>query len=224
MWREYKGKMANWWGKERWSLVLAMILGICLFGVWIAEYTKAYSQSIQNGIANEVVRFHVLANSDELFDQELKLLVRDGVLAEMGERLSACETKEESLALLENLQVEICQIAQEIVVAEGYAYPVSVSLVREQFPQKEYDDLVFPSGIYDAVRIEIGAAKGQNWWCVLYPQMCFVDATWGHMTEESAMKLENALTEEEYLVVSAMGDDDWVPQMKLKIVELWQNR
>lgn len=224
MWEGYKTTVGNWWHKERWNVVLAMALGLCLSGFWMAEYTKAYSQTIQNGIATKVVRFHVLANSDEVYDQELKLLVRDGVLAEFGERLSTCETKEDSIVLLEDVQMEICQLAQKIVVAEGYAYPVSVSLVREQFPEKQYDDLVFPAGTYDALRIEIGEAEGQNWWCVLYPQMCFVDAAWGSMTEESALRLEHTLTEEEYLVVSALGEEAVVPKMKLKIVELWQNR
>ena len=92
---------------------------------------------------------------------------------------------------MENAQQEICETAEAEVLAQGYAYPVRVSLVREEFPFKKYDDLIFPAGVYDALRIEIGAAEGQNWWCVLYPQMCFVDAAWGYSTEESHDKMQD---------------------------------
>ncbi|WP_317854961.1 stage II sporulation protein R [Chakrabartyella piscis] len=222
MFQIWKKKALDLWQKEKWNYVMALTIGLCIFGGIMAEYTQAYSQTIQNGIATKVVRFHVLANSNTDADQELKLLVRDGVLETYGEMLATCETKAESLALLEAATVEICKLAQEIVVSEGYDYPVSVSLVREQFPMKQYDDLTFPSGIYDALRIEIGLAEGNNWWCVLYPQMCFVDATWGYMTEESNLRLENTLTNEEYLVVSALSQEEITPKIKFKVVELWQ--
>ncbi|MBQ7104042.1 MAG: stage II sporulation protein R, partial [Anaerotignum sp.] len=107
-------------------------------------------------------------------------------------------------------------------IAAGYDYPVSVSLVREEFPFKRYDDLIFPAGVYDALRVEIGRAEGQNWWCVLYPRMCFVDAAWGCVTEESHLRLKNTLTEEEYLIVSALEQEEAVPKIKLKILEFWQ--
>ena len=177
---------------------------------------------IQNGIAAKVVRFHVLANSDSEEDQTLKLAVRDRILQDYGERLERCENKEKTLQALENMEQEICETALQEVIRQGYDYPVSVSLVREEFPFKKYDDLIFPAGVYDALRIEIGEAEGQNWWCVLYPQMCFVDAAWGYSTEESHRKLENTLTEEEFLIVSALEQEKLTPKIKLKILEFWQ--
>lgn len=217
-------KIYELWKKEKWYWCAAVVIGVTFSVVFGAYWTKGYSQIIQNGISAKVVRFHVLANSDTKMDQSLKIKVRDAVLAEYGELLSTCTSKEETLEKLEGAKAEICKTAQKEVLAQGYDYEVSVSLVREDFPYKRYDDLVFPAGVYDALRIEIGEAKGQNWWCVLYPQMCYVDASWGYTTDESYQRLENSLTKEEFLVVSAMSQEDITPKVKFKVVEWWQEK
>ena len=210
------------WEKEKWYWLMAVIIGVLFSLIFGAHWTKGYSEMIQNGIAAKVVRFHVLANSDSEADQNLKLAVRDRVLQEYGDLLETCENKEETLTALEHAKQEICETAAKEVVAQGYDYPVRVSIVREEFPFKKYDDLIFPAGVYDALRIEIGEAEGQNWWCVLYPQMCFVDAAGGYSTEESPRKRENTLTEEEFLIVSALEQEELTPKIKLKILEFWQ--
>lgn len=210
------------WKKEKWYWCAAVLIGVVFVLIFSAHWTKGYSDMIQNGIAGKVVRFHVLANSDTEADQALKLAVRDKVLQEYADLLTECENKEETLAALEKAKQEICETAAAEVLSQGYDYPVRVSLVREEFPFKKYDDLIFPAGVYDALRIEIGQAEGQNWWCVLYPQMCFVDAAWGYSTEESHARLQNTLTEEEFLIVSALEQEKLTPKLKLKILELWQ--
>lgn len=212
------------WKKEKWYWCGAAVLGV-LFSIGFgAHWTKGYSEMIQNGIASKVVRFHVLANSDTEADQNLKLAVRDRVLQDYGELLENCTDRAEALETLENAQKKIGETAQAEVLEQGFTYPVRVSLVREEFPFKQYDDLIFPAGVYDALRIEIGEAEGHNWWCVLYPQMCYVDAAWGFSTEESHTRLQNALTEEEYLIISAMEQEELTPKLKFKIVEWWQER
>lgn len=212
------------WRKEKWYWCGAVALGV-LFSIGFgAHWTKGYSEMIQNGIASKVVRFHVLANSDTEADQNLKLAVRDRVLQDYGELLENCTDRAEALETLENAQKKIGETAQAEVLEQGFTYPVRVSLVREEFPFKQYDDLIFPAGVYDALRIEIGEAEGHNWWCVLYPQMCYVDAAWGFSTEESHTRLQNALTEEEYLIISAMEQEELTPKLKFKIVEWWQER
>lgn len=218
----WKMKLYTLWKKEKWYWLTAVVIGVMFSLIYGAHWTKGYSEMIQNGIAAKVVRFHVLANSDSEADQALKLAVRDRILKEYGELLGRCESKQETLEALEEVQQEICETAVQAVAEQGASYPVRVCLVREPFPFKKYDDLIFPAGVYDALRIEIGEAEGQNWWCVLYPQMCFVDAAWGHTTEESHIRLENTLTEEEFLVVSALGQEKTVPKIKLKILEFWQ--
>lgn len=146
--------------------VTAFVGGVLVCVLW----SGVYAANIQRGIADGVVRFHVLANSDTAADQNLKLDVRDAVLASFGEKLEGCSSKGESMVLLAAYKEEICQTAAAEIARQGYDYPVSVSLVREDFPEKTYGNLVFPAGVYDAVRIEIGEAKGHNWWCVLYPR------------------------------------------------------
>lgn len=219
-----KETLRELWKKEKWYWLGAVLVGLLFTAFFTAHWTKSYAEQIQNGIAAKVVRFHVLANSDSEADQALKLEVRDKILAEYGALLGECESKEESLAALEGAQQAISETALAAVRTAGYDYPVRVSLVREEFPLKQYDELTFPAGVYDALRIEIGAGAGQNWWCVCYPQMCFVDAAWGHTTEESHIRLENTLTEEEFLIVSAMEQETVSPKIKLKIVEWWQER
>lgn len=212
------------WTKEKWYWMMAVVLGVAFSIGFGAHWTKGYSQMIQNGISTKVVRFHVLANSDSTADQAMKIKVRDKVLEEYGELLSVCESKEETLAALENAKEEICETALLFLREEGCDDAVRVSIVREEFPFKKYGDLIFPAGVYDALRIEIGEAEGQNWWCVLYPQMCYVDAAWGYTTDESYEKLENTLTQEEFLVVSALESDELEPKIKFKIVEWWQEQ
>lgn len=202
----------------RWTL--AFLLAAV---VWCAvALGAAYGAQIQDGISDKVLRFHVLANSDTASDQALKLAVRDRILDEYGARLSACQTKAESMAYLQNSRAQIAEIAAAEIARQGYDYDVTVSVVREDFPEKQYGDLVFPAGVYDALRVEIGAAEGHNWWCVLYPQMCYVDAAWSEPTQESHIRLQNTLTEEEYLVVSALEQEQKMPKIKLKLVELFQ--
>ena len=205
--------------------ILAVLIAGVLTGVVTTRMHAAAKEKLSNlqeHMAGEVLRFHVLANSDTTADQNLKLDVRDAVLAAFGEKLEGCTTKGESMALLAAYKEEIRQTAAAEIARQGYDYPVSVSLVREDFPEKTYGNLVFPAGVYDAVRIEIGEAQGHNWWCVLYPQMCYVDAAWGEPTEEGRERLQKNLTEEEYAVVSAAEQTNKAPKIKLKIVEMWQ--
>lgn len=211
-------RVQAFWKKEWKYGVTALAGGVLVCVLW----SGIYAANIQRGIADGVVRFHVLANSDTTADQNLKLDVRDAVLASFGEKLEGCSSKGESMALLAASKEEIRQTAAAEIARQGYDYPVSVSLVREDFPEKTYGNLVFPAGVYDAVRIEIGKAKGHNWWCVLYPQMCYVDAAWGEPTAEGRERLQKNLTPEEYAVVSAAEQTNKAPKIKLKIVEMWQ--
>ena len=220
----WKQTLRELWQKEKWYWLAAVVLGVLLSLLFAAHWTEGYADMIQKGIGGKVVRFHVLANRDSEADQTLKLAVRDRVLQEYGDLLETCTSKEETLAALKNAQQEISETAEAEVLAQGYTYPVRVSLVREEFPFKKYGDLIFPAGVYDALRIEIGEAKGKNWWCVLYPQMCYVDAAWGYSTEESHVRLQNTLTKEEFLVVSAMEQKKVAPKIKCRLVELWSER
>ena len=149
-------------------------------------------------IAPEILRFHVLANSDSDEDQQLKLRVRtlllDSIYEELGENASLDDTKEYVLANKDSLEQE----AEDYMKAEGYDYPAHMEVTECYFPTKTYGDMVFPCGTYDAVRVEIGKGKGHNWWCVLYPPLCFVDSTYAVVPDSSREILRESLDAADY--------------------------
>ena len=128
-------------------------------------------------VYDSVVRLHVLANSDSEEDQALKLKVRDALLERTAPLLSPCTSREEACAALEAHMDELQQIAEEIIRAEGYDYPVTILLGEEEYPEKNYDSVCFPSGKYTSLRVCIGNAEGQNWWCCLFPPLCLGNST-----------------------------------------------
>ena len=176
----------------------------------------------QESLSEKVVRLHVLANSDAEDDQALKLKVRDAILNHAEPLLDSVSDRNEAEAVLRGQLLELEKTAAEVIRSAGYSYPVTVELAKTDFPTREYPSFSLPAGEYLALRVLIGEAAGQNWWCVLYPQMCFVDAAWGYTTDESYQRLRNTLTEEEFLVVSALEQKGAFPKIKLKILEFWQ--
>ncbi len=159
-------------------------------------------------IYSDIIRFHVRANSDSEEDQELKLAVRDDVMTMLKPLLKDCKSESESKAVvLDNLQ-NIYTTAINTITEQGYDYPVKVYMTVEEFPAKVYGDLTFPEGKYQALRIDIGEALGQNWWCVMYPPLCFIDDATVVVSKEGKRILEENLTQEEYRALFADSDAD----------------
>lgn len=221
---EYIKKFGHNFKREMKFIGIAVCLGVFITGI-IATATKAYSDTIQSGIADSVIRFHVLANSDSSEDQALKLKVRDAVLTDMEAELKKIKHIEDSYTVLRDNMERIRETALSVIQENGYNYPIEVSLTNELFPMKQYGDVVFPAGMYDALRIQIGEAEGQNWWCVMFPPLCFVDASYGKVSDEGKDQLKHILTDEEYsVVVTSKTEEAFIPEVKLKIVEWWQER
>lgn len=154
-----------------------------------------------------ILRFHVRANSDSDEDQALKMAVKEDVVTMLKPLLSDCENVTESKnVIVANLQ-NIYTTAVNTIVEQGYDYTVKVYVTEEEFPAKTYGDLTFPEGDYQALRIDIGAAKGQNWWCVMYPPLCFIDESTAVVSEEGKEELKEALTAEEYAALFAYCKD-----------------
>lgn len=200
------GKKKEWksgYG-QRLPLRGPMLVGLLVFSVLVnigAAY--AHQSMLQRGIAKEVLRFHVLANSDEEKDQKVKLQVRDTVLAWIGEHtktqgadgsMTKKELQQFLTAHLEDLEDEANRILEE---AEMH-YRASASVELCYFPERTYGDCTFPAGWYDALRIRLGEAQGHNWWCVLYPRLCFSDCLHARVGEEQKKQLAGVLTQEEY--------------------------
>ena len=141
--------------------------------IW-QRYTfhKIQQNKIQQNLKNNLIRFHVRANSDSSFDQACKLKVRDAVISKVSQMMDKADTKEEAFDILKKQKDSIKNTAQEILKKEGVIQKVKVHFVQEKFPEKTYGQYTFPEGIYDALRIDLGEAKGHNWWCVMFPDLC----------------------------------------------------
>ena len=148
-----------------WEVVLLVVV----IGVLI---TSVAAQNTQAALSEKVVRLHVLANSDTEEDQNLKLMVRDAILEHTEQLLKSTESRKEAEALLRGQLLELEQVASETIRIAGFEYPVSVELTETAFPTKEYDGFSLPAGEYLSLRVLIGNALGQNWWCVVFPPLC----------------------------------------------------
>ena len=187
-------------------MFLAVCISVLLTGMISHRVDDAAQADMQEHLAREVLRFHVLANSDSEEDQALKLKVRDAVLAFLDENMPEMADAAETGAWMRKNIDAIEEVSRETVAADGAEYPVSAAVTTCWFPDKSYGDVTFPAGNYEALRIEIGAAEGHNWWCVLYPGLCFLDTTNAVVPDEGKQKLKNVLTEEEYSRVTATSD------------------
>ncbi len=199
------------------SKVKMVIILTFLFFIYTSICAISYANQVSNDIANSVFRLHVIANSDSNEDQNLKYIVRDKLLEYMNELCINCSTKEEAISIAQNNLNNFKELALQTIREEGFDYSVNVNIGNFEFPTKYYGDISLPAGYYDALKVEIGEAKGQNWWCVMFPPLCFTDVTSGVVPEESKEDLENTLTDEEFSIVS---DNSLDIQVKFKILEI----
>jgi len=206
---------------KKWAnkLTICFLVGLVFINVlYVNEEVEALEKRGEN-----LIRFHVLANSDSPEDQELKLKVRDEVIAAMSVHLDKSKDVDETRDILGANLKNIEEVAKDEIERNGENYDVRVSLEEHTFPTKRYGNVVFPAGIYEALRIEIGEAEGQNWWCVMFPPLCFVDVKHGLTDEKTKQELKNALTEEEYyLVYSDVNENELPLQLKSKVFELFK--
>lgn len=196
--------MDKMWKKKRICMVISIVAGLLVTGGVMRGRALAYKmEETQRGLAEEVFRFHVLANSNSEADQELKLKVRDGVISYMKEQLSGYADKEGTKRWAKCNLNQLENVAKEIIINEGFSYDVKARVETISFPKKTYGDITFPAGDYEALRILIGDAVGNNWWCVLYPNLCFIDSIHAVVPKEEKEELKEVLTDEEYEVITA---------------------
>ncbi len=155
-------------------------------------------ESKEDILGENLIRFHVRANSNSDVDIALKYKVRDGVLAALQEGLSQCETRSEAMEYITDNLDSVKEISEEILSKQGYNYSVDAYMTNDYFPMRQYGEMVLPAGNYQALRIDIGLAGGENFWCLLYPTMCFPMEAGGVITKEGQQELEEALTAEQY--------------------------
>jgi stage II sporulation protein R len=206
------------------KLGIILLVAVVAIVITVAFLTSAWADSVNMSIASNLIRLHITANSDIGEDQQLKLSVRDEVLSYMNGLFDGSPGASTSEALVRDRLDEIKDVAKRVVETYGCNYDVSVSLGDFPFPTKTYGDVTLPAGIYRAVKIDIGSATGTNWWCVMFPPLCFVDATHGTVPESVKADLKNSLSDEEYKIITSYGDEGEIPvKIKFKLVEIFQN-
>lgn len=193
-------------GKAK-KLLVSLLIGITTVG-----YASEYSEKAHSEISQSIVRFHVIANSDSERDQQLKLKVRDAVVACLEESLSNINDVEETKAII-NAGLDIIQdAAQRVLISNGCNDSVKVETGVFSFPTKVYNGTKLPAGEYYALRVTIGEGNGKNWWSILYPDLC------PGISEEQ--KLKNVLTEDAYNIVTD-SDGNIEFKFKFRLLELF---
>lgn len=193
---------------------LMILLTILLF----TSASALYARSTRESIAENVIRLHILANSDSPADQELKIKIRDRLLEKYRKELSSNEDIEKTRALIYENLGNIKKTAEAAAREYGFDYTVNVYLAKDFFPTKKYADVTLPAGKYEALRVEIGKADGKNWWCVMFPPLCYADTDDSEAAAKSRERLEQLLSGDCYCLITKNTPD---VKVKLKIIELW---
>ncbi|MBP3503092.1 MAG: stage II sporulation protein R [Clostridia bacterium] len=190
--------------------------------IFIFLSAKSYSQTMFKNISNNFLRLHIIANSDSTDDQILKYKIRDAVIEYITPYFNCVKTKDDALKVLNNHINEIYNIAFDVVSSNRYSYPITVSIGNFYFPTRKYDEITLPEGYYDALKIELGESKGQNWWCVMFPSICLIDTTSSNLTDNSKELLQQNLDSEEYSIICNENKSADI-KIKFKLIELFEN-
>lgn len=207
------------------KLNFILILTILIF-LYIVLLSFNYSQAISYNLSDSVFRLHIIANSNSSADQELKLKVRDKIIEYMNTLTSSSSDKKDVISMVNNHLDSFKEIALNTIKENGYNYDVNIEIGNFHFPTKSYGDISFPAGNYDALKIEIGDAIGQNWWCVLFPPLCFVNSSTGVVPDDSKNTLKENINSESYEIISEgnnSNDNTSDIKIKFKIIEFLNN-
>ena len=207
-------------GKIRMKKIKIILILIILLIIFIFTCAYSYVSAISDNLYNSVFRLHVIANSDSEEDQNLKYIVRDSIINYMNDSCKNLSTKDEIIEYAKKHLDEIKMISEKTVEENGFNYPITVEIGNFEFPTKNYGDISFPCGFYDALRVKIGNSSGKNWWCVMFPPLCFIDTTTGTVPDSSKESLQETLSNENYKIVSE--NDNSEITIKFKIIEFFE--
>lgn len=198
-----------------------LIILFVLFAIFFMITAYSYASNVSAGLADNIFRLHILANSDSEEDQALKLKVRDSILEYMKTLTEDTSDKQAVIEQSKKHTQDFKKIAETVIQENGYDYSVNIEIGNFYFPTKYYGNISLPAGNYDALKIEIGEAKGQNWWCSLFPPLCFVSVSSGIVDEAGEEYLKENLSEEEFAIVSNSSSEI---EFKFKIIEMINKR
>ncbi|MBQ3135224.1 MAG: stage II sporulation protein R [Oscillospiraceae bacterium] len=194
---------------RRWEAALMIAVAFAMLaGMWL--------DGEQGALAENVIRLHVIANSDSEADQALKLQVRDRILAQAADLYPDGADAETARKSIEDNLARLAQAGQQVVREQGYDYPVTTAVKEVWFPTKQYQDFALPAGSYTALQVVIGEGSGQNWWCVVFPPLCL-----GSVTEEiEAAEQAGSFTPGQTALITGESGGYVV---KFKAIELWEH-
>lgn len=198
----------------------AIILLFLLF-IYILISAISYVNAVSSDIENSVFRLHVIANSDSIEDQNLKYKVRDNLIEYMNSLCNNITNKTDAINIAKQHTNEFLEIAKKTIEESGYNYDVCLEIGNFSFPSKQYGDITLPAGYYDALKIKIGKAEGQNWWCVMFPPLCFVNISSGIVPDESKELLKQELNDEEYSIINVQDNSEI--KFKFGLIEWFKN-
>lgn len=171
----------------------------------IISCNLCYAHSVQKDLADGLLRLHIVANGNSEQDQSIKLKIRDEIIKSSGEKFEKVADKKECKKLLAELSGETQSAANRILKENGFDYGARVEIKRMYIPRKSYDGIILPEGAYDAMVVKLGEAKGENWWCVVYPPLCFTEEVCGALSEEGEEYLKQILSPESYSLIKKEG-------------------
>lgn len=192
--------------------IIASFAAAIMLTLAVTSYTDAVQTDLESGI----IRLHIIADSDSDEAQAVKLKVRDAVISEMGEKFKNSDIEMSRETVTQNLG-EIERIADRVLCENGFTYKSRAEYGKFEFPKKSYGQITLPEGEYYGVRVVLGSGSGQNWWCVMYPPMCFTENADGAMSEDSGRQLRENLNGETYGIITGQGGG---AEIKFKIVEI----
>ena len=213
--------------KKNYDFCMTIALVLTAFLLAMSGIRKN-QEALASRIAPEILRFHVLANSDSAEDQALKLEVKEFLLETIRNETPNSVTRNEMIEYIETNTCALARSAEHFMQERGFDYTAEVLLETCKFPQKTYGDMTFPAGEYEAVRVVLGDGKGQNFWCVLYPSLCYVDSTYAIVPDPSKELLHTILPEDDFQALLRSGrfvldnnkkteQDSLLPRIKVRL-------
>lgn len=208
---ERKGREREYFSRRIHGICLGIsIAAAAVLTAWVTIQrgllVEAREEQASKELAEQVLRFHVLADSDSERDQQVKIQVKNAVISYLQEELDGKDGLGGTKEFVREHLTDITELAQQTIRRENSSDPVTAELVMDDFPEKTYGDVTFPAGTYEALRIRIGSGEGHNWWCCLYPNLCFTDAVGGIVAPEDKQELKGVLDEDAYEMITCTSD------------------
>lgn len=194
--------------------IISSLTGCSCIGASISDGSTLYKYQ---DVKDVLIRFHVIANSDSEEDQSLKLKVKDSIINYLYPILKNSESLDSARNIILQNQSQILSLTEKVIKEQGYSYTAKVDLTKDNFPDKSYGKITLPAGEYEALKIVIGKGEGKNWWCVMFPPLCFIDVTEGTVEDEESKE------ELDYQIEKSKEDSSEEPEIKFKILEIIDN-